>query len=358
MQALRYFILIILLIFVNSLCAALPRFAVRMNAKCQNCHIDPNGGGMRNYYGAAMYAKTTLPLHVWPDDSTLSEFTTKLNDFVSFGTDMQTIFYYQQQNDYNSFYQMQGNIYLSARLGKNLLVYFNKGLYHGFEVFGLISGFPANGYVKVGRFTPAYGTKVDDHTAFIRDKTDFQNNQREDTGIEAGISPSPFTWNVGVFNGEKDNSFSTGKIRLVTTRADVKLAVEDLKFSLGGSAWYNNNPAGTLTMFGGFGGISYHGLTLNSEVDIKKDNATLGTNELIAYLELNYLVIDGVDLKFMYDFYDPDKKYKTGSQSRYSIGLEFFPINGLEVRPIYRIREETPIDIRNNEFDFLIHFYL
>ena len=313
---------------------------------------------MRNYYGAAMYAKTTLPLSVFAYDSTLSDFTTQLSDFVSFGTDMRTIFYYQQQNDYSSFYQMQGDVYLSARLGRHLLVYLDKGLYHGFEVFGLVSGLPANGYARVGRFTPAYGTKTDDHTAFIRDKTDFQNGRREDTGVEVGISPSHFTLSVGVFNGERDNSFSTGKIRLLTTRSDANVRVGRLKFSFGGSAWYNNDARGTFTMFGGFGGISYGALALNAEVDFKKDKAALGNNELISYLELNYLVIDGVDLKFMYDFYDPDTKYKTGSQSRYSIGLEFFPIYGLEVRPMYRILKEEPTDVRNNEFDFLVHFYL
>jgi hypothetical protein len=75
-------------------------------------------------------------------------------------------------------------------------------------------------------------------------------------------------------------------------------------------------------------------------------------------LECNYLVTDGVDLKFMYDFYDPDVKYATGSESRYSFGLEFFPVNGVELRPMYRILREKPFEIRNDEFDFLIHFYL
>ena len=358
MQTLKCFIFFFLYLGAISLSPALPRFAIRMNAKCQNCHIDPNGGGMRNYYGAAMYAKTTLPLRIWSDDSTLSDFTTQLNNFVSFGTDLGTLFYYQQTNDYSSFYQMQGNIYLSVRLASKLLVYFNKGLYHGFEVFGLANVLPANGYIKIGRFTPAYGTKIDDHTVFVRDRTDFQNNRREDTGIEVGISPSIFTWNIGVFNGVKENDFSSGKVRLISTRADAKIQVEDVRFSLGGSAWYNNASAGTFRMFGGFGGVSYAGLTLSTEIDLKNDKAGYGTNELISYLELNYLLIDGLDLKFMYDFHDPDTKFKSGSQSRYSLGLEFFPINGLEIRPMYRILKEVPVDDRNNEFDCLIHFYL
>lgn len=354
----RHIILALAILMTHSFVNALPRFALRTNLKCQSCHIDPNGGGMRNYYGAALYSKWTLPLQSAAPDSTLDDFTTELSKYVSFGSDLRTLFYYQQKNSASSFYQMQGNIYLSARLASKVLVYFNKGLYHGFEVFGLANLLPANGYIKVGRFTPPYGTRIDDHTVFVRDSTDFQNNRREDTGIEIGISPSIFTWSAGIFNGVRDNDFSSGKIRLFSTRLEAKIKFEDLKLSLGGSAWYNNSQAGTFTMFGGFGGVSYQRLALSAEFDLKKDKAGYGTNELISYLELNYLLIDGLDLKFIHDFHDPDVKYRTGSQSRYSLGLEFFPVNGVEIRPMYRIHKEDPVDVQNNLFDCLVHFYL
>jgi hypothetical protein len=99
-------------------------------------------------------------------------------------------------------------------------------------------------------------------------------------------------------------------------------------------------------------------VTIQAELDIKKDKSTLGTNEFISYIEINYLVLDGVNLKFMYDFYDPDIDYKTGSQSRYSIGAEFFPLPGVELRPMYRILANTPGNVQQNEFDFLVHLFL
>jgi len=335
-----------------------PRFAIRTGEKCQNCHVDPNGGGMRNYYGTTLFARRSLPANFWSDDSSFENFTTQLSDFVNFGTDLQTLYYYRQSDHSSSFFQMQGNIYLTARLTKNLFVYFDKGLYHGFELFGYAGILPANGYVKVGRFTPAFGTKVDDHTAFIRAKTDFVNGRRADTGVEIGVSPQYFTWNAGVYNGSSENDFSDGKIRLLTSRFDVKFEIDDFKFMLGGSAWYNDLRAGKLTMFGGFGGAGYKGVVINGEIDLKKNNGGLGTKELISYVEANYLLMNGVDLKLMYDYYDPDTGYKTGFQSRYSIGFEFFPMYGVELRPMYRILKEEPTPIANNEFHFLIHFYL
>jgi hypothetical protein len=313
---------------------------------------------MRNYYGAAMYGREILPYRAWMNDSTMINFTTKLNDFVSIGMDMRTLFTYQQKRDYTTFYQMQGDIYISARLANNVLLSVTKTLYHDFEIFGIAQIFPANGYIKVGRFTPAYGTRIDDHTAFIRTKTVFPLYRREDTGFELGISPTSFTWNAGVYNGEDGSDPSNGWIRLVTTRTEAFFKFDRLNCSIGGSAWYNNGVLGTLTMYGGFAGVYYHDLTLHAELDIKKDKTTLGTPELISYLEMNYLLLDGVDIKFMYDFYDPDIEYKTGSESRYSVGAEFFPLPGVELRPMYRIRTNSTDAGQQNEFDFLIHLFL
>jgi hypothetical protein len=357
----KYFKTICLFLFsflIVTIGTALPRFSSATNLKCQNCHIDPNGGGMRNYYGAAMYGREILRVRAWSDDSTMNNFTTRLNDFVSIGMDMRTLFTYQQQRDYTSFYQMQGDLYLSARLANNLLLSLTKTLYHDFEIFGIANILPANGYVKVGRFTPAYGTRIDDHTAFIRSKTVFPLYRREDTGIEVGISPASITWNAGVYNGEDGSDPSNGWIRLVTTRAEAFFQLDKLNLSFGGSAWNNNGIFGTLTMYGGFAGASYKDIALHAELDIKKDKSALGNTELISYIEINYLALDGIDLKFMYDFYDPDIDYMTGSESRYSLGVEFFPMPGVELRPMYRILAKTPGNMRQNEFDFLMHLFL
>ena len=349
--------LLLFCIFAGTTGFGLPRFSAITNLKCGNCHIDPNGGGMRNYYGAAMWGRETLPVQAWSRDSTMAGFTPRLNDFISIGMDMQTLFYSQQQQNNTSFYQMQGNLYLSARLANNILLYFNKGLY-GFDAFGIASILPANGYVKVGRFTPAYGTRIDDHTTFIRTKTVFPFFRREDTGIELGISPTSLMWNVGVFNGESGADPSNGNIRLITSRAEALFRLEDLTISFGGSTWFNKGIAGTLTMFSGFAGFGYQDVTLNLEADFKKDNALLGTNEFISYLEVNYAIIDGLVLKFIYDFYDPDLEYRTGSETRYSLGAEFFPLPGIEVRPMVRFHSKTPGNIQQNEFDFLVHLFI
>jgi hypothetical protein len=353
---------VVLPALISLLCTAtgltLPRFASRMDLKCQNCHIDPNGGGMRNYYGDVMYGREVLPVPAWSQDTIIEEFTNHLSKYVSLGADVTTLYWSQRETHYTSFFQMQGDLYVSASVAKSLLIYFDKALYGGFDVFGLINGLPVNGYLKIGRFTPAYGTRIDDHTTFIRTKTAFPVYRRDDTGVEVGISPQSFAWNFGIYNGENGADPSNGSIRLMTTRAEYLNQIGDVNYSLGGSIWYNNAVEGSNTMYGGFGGLSYRRFVLNTEVDFKTDWAGLKTDEFISYLELNYLIIDGLDLKFIYDFYDPDIHIKNGSESRYSVGAEFFPIQGIELRPLYRLDVKTPGNVRQHEFDFLVHFFL
>ncbi len=110
---------------------------------------------------------------------------------LGIGADMRTLFYSRGSN--NSFLQMEGDLYVNLRLAKKVSIFLNKGLYSGFEVFGLLNILPANGYFKVGKFLPNYGTRMDDHTTFIRTYSGFsaELGRPELTGAEAAISPGP-----------------------------------------------------------------------------------------------------------------------------------------------------------------------
>ena len=72
-------------------------------------------------------------------------------------------------------------------------------------------------------------------------------------------------------------------------------------------------------------------------------------------------VVSGVDLKIGYEYYDPNTNLKDGSFSRITIGAEFFPMSGLEIRPLYRINlEDLPTEqkLNNDEVQLMFHFYL
>lgn len=365
---LRLLVVALVVLFAAHAAAALPRFASREGAKCQSCHVNPSGGGMRSPFGV-QYGRDELPVPTWASEFDLDDFSTQLTDFVSIGADFRTLFYYQQRPDTgsasstNAFWQMQGDIYMNLRLAKKVSIYLDKGIYGGFEIYGLMNILPGNGFIKVGKFVPNYGLKTDDHTVFTREHTGFsaERGRAELTGGELGFSPGPVTISGGIFNARDGFGSGTGSNKAFLGRAEgIFKPSEDINVGIGGNVFTAKQSSdGRVTVFGGFASFSYENLTMIGEVDLIKNKlAGTTTNGFVTSLEASYVVTPGVDVKLGYDFFDADTDVKSGSRSRYSIGLEFFPISGVELRPVYRIMKEDPVDATNNEFHFLIHFYL
>ena len=353
-------------VFAADPACALPRFASRTDAKCQSCHINPSGGGMRQPHGV-QYGRDDLPVPTWSEGFSLDELSGKLSDFVSIGADFRTLYYYREHpgSSENAFFQMQGDVYMNFRVAKKVSMYLDKGLYNGLEIFGLLNILPANGYIKAGKFLPNYGWKLDDHTTYIRQETGFSaeiaRGSEKLTGAEVAVSPGRFTITGGLYNAnESFPSSSSSKAVLGRVEGAFKLA-EGVGLTLGGNVFTRKDPQGfATTLFGGFGAFSYEDLTVMGEIDMKRNGNPAGATDstgVILYAEADYVLTPGLDLKFIYDFFDPNKDLKTGSRSRYSFGFEFFPISGVEVRPLYRIVKETPTDVRDNEFHVLVHFY-
>jgi hypothetical protein len=350
--------------------AALPRFSSREGAKCQSCHVNPSGAGMRQAFGA-QYGRETLPVPEWAADLELEDLTTAIASFVGVGVDVRTLYSYVQLPDTgsspatnsNAFWQMQGDLYLNLKLAKKVNVYFEKGVYSGFELFGMVSLLPANGHVKAGKFVPNFGTRLDDHTAYIRRYTGFspEFGRPELTGLEAGVSPGWFSAFAGVYNAEDGFGSAVGNSKAYLLRADglFRLA-EAMHLGLGANL-FGTTTSGDVrqTLVGGMASFSAGEFTVFGEYDlIQTQHASGDVTGTVAYVEANYVVTPGVDLKVAYDFYDPDKDVKGGSMSRYSFGVEFFPVSGVEVRPMYRVVVEDPTNYSNNEFHIMLHFYL
>ena len=364
--------IVVLLIVCTTGTDALPRFAARTGSKCQSCHVNPSGGAMRQTFGM-QYGREELPVPAWSPDFELEDFTNLLTNFLGVGVDFRTLYFYQEIPDTaggtdgkkttNAFWQMQGDLYLNLRVAKKVGLFLKKGLYSGFEVFGLVSMLPANGHIKVGKFVPNYGTKIDDHTAYIRTATGFSpaTGRPELTGLELGVSPGAFTVMGGLYNAEDGfgSGVSSSKAYLGRAEAIVEVS-EDFNVGLGGNLFGTTTSLGDRQhLYGGFASASYGDLVVFGEADwIATDLASGTQTGFVTYVEAGFLVTPGVDLKAAYDFYDDDLDQKTGSVSRYSLGLEFFPIVGVELRPVYRIVVDQPRNVKNNEFHFLLHFYL
>lgn len=360
---------VLLMLLAADVALSLPRFAARTGSACQSCHVNPSGGSMRQAFGA-QYGREELPVPAWSDDVEIEDFTNLIANVLGVGADFRTLFFTRQVPDSsgnaattdNAFWQMQGDLYLNFRVTKKVQLYLKKGLYSGFEVFGLLHVLPERGHLKIGKFVPAYGMKTDDHTAFIRTYTGFSPaaGRPELTGLEAGIAPGPANIIAGLFNAADGFGGGTSKKALLL-RAEGMFRLGSGSFlGVGGNVFRKELQTGaTSTLYGGFGSLSLGDFTLLGELDLYRTaGSSASVTGILVYGEANYVVTPGVDLKVAYDFYDPDKDLKTGSISRYSFGFEFFPVSGVEVRPMYRVIVEEPKDVANNELHILFHIYL
>ncbi|MEX1138409.1 MAG: hypothetical protein WEF53_03580 [Bacteroidota bacterium] len=351
------------LFLVGSSASALPKFASRMNLSCKSCHVNPTGGGLRNAFGTS-YGQEDLPIPTWQEDYSLEEFSTQLSEVVSVGANFRMLYFYQQTSpttSRNSFFQMQSDLYFSARIAKKTSIYLNRGNGSRVEAFGLAGILPMDGYIKAGWFIPNFGIRMDDHNIFTRDKTLFAFGGGHDAGVEVGFSPGMFDFTLGVMNGaagdRDDNS-----LKSLLARGEARIAVSGVNLRGGGSYYNNATPAGVRTYLGVHGIASLGGnLTVLGEFIQRRDfsNATkIKTYSNILYVEANYLLMQGVDAKVGYEFFDHDTKYTTGTESRIVIGLELYPISGVELRPLYVIRKEQPTDVSNDQFIVMLHLYL
>jgi hypothetical protein len=262
---------------------------------------------------------------------------------------------------------MQGDLYVNLKVSPKVFLYLNlnKGVSSGFDVYALMNVLPASGHLKIGRFIPDYGTHLDDHTAYVRQYTKLspEFDVVERTGAEAAVSPGAFTILGGVYNAEEGGGIPSSNNKAFLGRGEgmFKLA-EKVSLGLGGNVFSTKTGIAGVntTYYGGFGSFSVANFTLLGEADWIRISPAAGTTTALAtYAEADYVVTPGVDLKLAYDFYDQDVKFKSGSKSRYSIGVEFFPVSGVEVRPIYRIlTQQNPDTGTMSEFDIMLHLYL
>jgi hypothetical protein len=277
---------------------------------------------------------------------------------------------------------MQADMYFNLAVSKRINIYANPafGLFSRYEIFGVAKVLPLSGYVKVGRFYPSYGLRHDDHTAFVREITPFRNYQGQDAGVEVGISPGPINIIGAVMNGGSgDRAATSPTAYLGNAWGQVKLG--PFNMLLGLSAYDNTiSPRNKIRLMSAYGIVSFRdNLTLiidaeqveGNSTDLKVNSErrtgflvnpfnTSGANQKqrAIYVEADYVLMSGVDVKLAYDFFDPSTEFKTGVAQRYSVGFELFPVSGLELRPMLRMIDDTIIELKTNEFHLLFHYYL
>ncbi len=374
----RLWLLILPSLLVWDTTSALPRFASRTNFSCQSCHVNPSGGGMRNTFGVT-YGREEITLASLQEEFGLDEFTTKINEFISYGVDFRFLALYQSRDNpdesRSSFFPMQADVYLNLAISKRITIFANPafGPFNRYEIFGIARVLPLSGYLKAGRFTPPYGLRLDDHTSYVREVTPFRNNSGQQTGIEVGWNPRGFTLLGALTNGvvgDRDGDIA----KAVLGRAEARFTLGPANAMLGVSTYNDVSGPERYNIQGAYGALTlFERFTILGDVErIQGNSALMGINgdrrarntqnrhlkQSATMVEASLMITPGVDVKLMYDFFDPHTDVKGGSVTRYSGGLEFFPINGVEVRPLLRFTKDDVLNRKTTDVHVLFHLYL
>src|SRR5256885_17155827 len=97
-----------------------PKFAAYTGAKCQSCHINPAGGGMRGQWGV-MYSKEQLYMKMFEKANKTADIDPQVSKGIRIGGDMRAAFFDNQNQvrpDFNTFFQMQADLYVNAQVSK------------------------------------------------------------------------------------------------------------------------------------------------------------------------------------------------------------------------------------------------
>ena len=311
---------------------ATPRYAAKYQQSCHLCHHNPTGGGKRSSYAAQYLIPMELSWKPTPEDR-LPLLDPQLSPALSVGADVRTLYLYSEDKAYRqNFFQMQGTVYVLFEADPRYSIYLAQGQSQTRELYGMGYILPMTGYAKVGRFTPAFGWKYDNHNAFVRDRLGFAPPAHTDVGFEVGFLPGEHELQLSVTNGAGGLIQDTDHRVAGFARAVTRRRVFGASLALGASFAYMESDLGPTRIGGPFGAFHWGRFTWVGEGDLRRDPGR-AADRLVTTQEFTVDLARGIALQVLYDFEDPDTDRKTGSVSQFGVGANglLYPFLGLQL---------------------------
>jgi hypothetical protein len=352
------------ILFAATPAAALPLYASREGATCVTCHVDPNGGGIRNDFGFA-YLKNR---HGLDAEEKWAKVTVdpRLNEWIAIGIDTRVLYVASHVNGgptlaTSTFFPMQGQVNVAVTPHEHLTVVASHGLnvdnpgfptgYVARELYGIIEGLPGRIYARVGRFRVPFGLRQDDHTSFVR-SAEFlpYDAQKDDAGIEVGSIGTRWFGQV---------SFTDGSApfleRAQTVAGKLGRASKALQAGLSGFHRYAENVATKHDRWALYGSATHGPVTVLGEYGGGTSETTFGTINLQAFFaEADYRAMRGLNLRGKFDYLEPDRALGNDIVRRYAIEADLNPVPFTELKLSGRYYDYEGSDI---EKEYLAMFY-
>lgn len=336
-----------------------PFLAVMKGMQCSTCHSHPAGGGKRNAYGN-VYAQTELPAQRLGDTSS-ELWTGEITDWLSVGGNLRAEFRYvdvPQEDSASEFSINRGTVYAEARLIPNRLsLYLDQQVAPGSslnrEAYVRLNSASSRFQIMAGQFFLPYGLRLQDDTAFIRQATGINFNN-PDRGVQFGFEQGAWSSQLSITNGSGGGSETdSGK--------QVSLVANYVKSSWRAGISFNNNDsdAGDRQMQNVFFGLKTGPLVWLAEADLIIDDLPTGgsTDSVAGLIEANWIFRKGHNLKFSYDYFDPDRDTSEDQQVRYSLLWEYTPVQFLQGRLGVRLHDGVPQNNFQNRDEYFAELH-
>jgi hypothetical protein len=313
--------------------AAEPYLAVLEGYKCNVCHVNPTGGGLRNAFGLT-YAKVLLPAETL--DNSLDSWDGKLADRLRVGGDLRAA--WTRVTAPNTASQQAFSLEQFRVYGDLTILPDRLGIYVDEQIAPNGSqneeayvryGSTTNGfYVKGGQFYLPFGWRLQDQTAFVRQVSGI-NMTAPDKGVEVGYEHAAWSAQFDVTNGAANATAGSGY--QVTTQVVYTKPI--WRVGIAGSS--TQSSAGDRRMGGLFAGLKTGPIAWLAEGDIVHDDS-LGRTLAAGLLEGDWRLLKGHNLKLTAEYSDPDRAVRNNQQTRYSVVYEYTPLPFLQLRAGYR----------------------
>jgi hypothetical protein len=325
--------LLVLAVLCGSRAHAEPYLAVRMGLKCEACHVNPTGGGLRTDFGD-VFAQTALPAHPIQGDWGL--WTGEVNKFLRVGGDLRYDFTATQtpgSKTVDQFAMQQTRAYLEAQVIPNrLLFYVDEQIAPGtavnHEAYGLYWSAAHDWYVKAGQMYLPFGFRFEDQTAFKYDVTGTSMYEPDD-GAEFG-------WLRGHWDAQLDVSNGTfaGPATGQGKQYGLQVSYVESAWRFGLAASDDDDPQNRRRIFGVFTGARTGPIVWLGEVDMVENEFVpqKGQTQAAGLFEGDWLIVPGNNLKLTFEPYDPDRDVPGNGRSRWSLVYELTPVQFMQIR--------------------------
>jgi len=328
------------LVVITALCALLswsatsraePYIAVQQGLACAQCHVNPTGGGLRSVVGNA-FAQGVLPAH--HVDTGDLVWTGELNKYIAMGADFRAAATWNNATVANdAFNTQQARIYLGiSPIPGRVLLYIDEQVAPDAavnrEAWAMYKFGEDKWYLRAGRMTLAYGLRLQDQQAFIRQVTGI-NMDTPDNGMELGFRSGPWEAEFAISNGSSGGTESNNGKQYTLNLVHI---VDRWRVGVAGN--YNDDSAQRSSAAGLYGGLRTGPVSWLAEVDaVNVQPAGQPEQKLAAgLLEANWLVRRGANLKLTAELLNPDRSRSGNLETRFSAVAEYTPMQYLQLR--------------------------